>query len=92
MAQAQLESVHFSLNDSEIPYVYFQPKKREVVCLINETVSVVVKKTKESTTAFLKDGNKSLKLPPDSFERLCELQQSVQLLISFIQGNFSSCD
>ena len=92
MAQAQLEAVHFSLNDSEISCVYFQHNKREVTCLIDETVSLVVKKTKESTTVFLKDGNKRLKLSPDSFERLCELQHNVKLLISFIQGNFSSCD
>lgn len=91
MAQAQLhvEAVNFSLNECETPKIYFQPKKREITSWINETVSIVVKRTKCSTVVTIRNGNKSLRLQPETFDSLCDLQQSVLLLVSFLEGNFA---
>lgn len=92
MAQAQLDVVQFCLNTNAIHGVRFYPKKREVTCLISETVSVVVKRTENSTSVVLREGKKCFRLSPNNFDSLCNFQQSVQFLVSFIEGNFSFYD
>ena len=88
MTQAQLDALNFSLNEGETP-LYFQPKRREITIWINQTVCVVIKRTKTSTVIILKDGNKTVRLLPETFEILCDFQQSVLFLVSFLEGNFS---
>ena len=82
-------ALKYSLDEGETP-LYFQPKRREITIWINQTVCVVIKRTKTSTTIILKNGNKTFRLPSETFEILCDFQQCFFFfLISFFENQQS---
>ena len=43
-------------------------KKIEIVCLMNDRFSVIIKRTKNSTIIVFKEGKKTMSIPIEKFE------------------------
>ncbi|MCG8046162.1 MAG: hypothetical protein N0E48_10985 [Candidatus Thiodiazotropha endolucinida] len=87
MAQAQLDIVNFSLSRPEISRLCCQVNKREIVCWINDSLSLTVKRINSCTQIEIKEGRKKALLSLEQYEALCDLKLGVQLLDSFLRGN-----
>ena len=87
MAQAQLDAVHFSLSKPELSSLCCLAEKKEIICLMDDRFSFTVKRTKNCTIIVFKEGTKTLFLPIEKFETLCELKYGILLLDAFFRGN-----
>lgn len=67
MTQAQLDAVHFSLVENELTCVLYEPKEREITGCVNDKLSLIVKRSKLSTSVILRERHKRLILTPDIF-------------------------
>lgn len=90
MAQAQL---HFTDESLEIlrgygfENVVWSPVSKTITCQLDDTFSLVIKKTHQNVSIRLRKLTQSMSLPYNLFETLCDLKESIQLLSSFVEGN-----
>lgn len=87
MTQAQLDMVNFSLQSEKFQSIHCQFPKRRIICVLNENVYLILKRTGKNTFIFLQNGKKALKLTPEIFDLICDCKFSVSFLKSYLEQN-----
>ena len=85
MTQRKTEVYDYRLQKDEFEHVEFL--NGEVTCALNDRFSIVVKRQSHSVKMFLKSGSRSLKVPFEVFEGLCNSYISVTCLKHFLEGH-----
>lgn len=87
MTQAQLDAVNFSLQSNEFLNVLCEFPQRRIICSLDTSTFIIIKRTKKDTYIFLKKGKTLLKLKPAIYDLICDAKVSVSFLRSYLEHN-----
>ena len=85
MAQADLENAKIQFQRGEFRCIQYTPDKRIIKCAINETVSLMLKKTSKGITVTIRNSSKYVSLTEDIFKFICDAFVSIDFLKSFLE-------
>ena len=85
MAQAQLDQRNWE--QGIITSTQWIPGANYIECTLDDTHKIVVKRTGRRINVLLHRGKKYISLPLHVFQSVCNLEVSVQLLATFLEGN-----
>jgi hypothetical protein len=89
MAQAQLlfsEDTLSYFKQYGFENITWSPVCKEISCTLDNNFTLVLKKRRSRVKLVFKKGKNKLILPTTMFETMCSLKESVELLISFLEG------
>lgn len=87
MAQAQIDAVNFHLQSDTFENIHCDFRGKIITCKLNDEVSLILKWTKARVYAYIRQKNRSIKLPVELFEYLCDSKVSILFLKSYLEEN-----
>jgi hypothetical protein len=83
MAQAIVDSARVSFDKGEFNSIEYD--KRKIKCIVNETVTLVIKKTNNGITVMIKNASKYVTLTEDVLQFICNAHVSISYLCTLLE-------
>ena len=85
MAQASFDFARIQYERGEFRNIQYIPLKKTVRCEISDNVTLKIKKTCNGITVMIRNASKFVTLPNDTFNFICNSQERIQFLMSFLE-------
>ena len=87
MTQVDVDKAKSLFDHGDFRFINYLSNKRTIVCGINETVTLVVKKTNSGITVRVNNSSKYVTLTDEIFNFICNCHVSISYMISFLESH-----
>lgn len=91
MTQIAVDNAKLHFQNRDFQSVRYLPRKNTIICDVNETVSIVLKKRNGKITVQIRNLSKYVSLTEELFKFICDCNVSISFLISMLEHESVSC-